>query len=141
MIEHRHRGGPVAEVREEGETLRVYFMDEPAQAADRRMLEREVSDREGAGHRDEELDRVGHHDAPESGHRGEEDRDRRGEEQGALHGPAEDDVADLGGGQIHGRHDDAVEEEAEIDGAETAHEGGRLAGIPDLVELEIGEDA
>ena len=79
--------------------------------------------------------------APEPGDRGEEDRDRRGEEEGALHRPAEDDVADLGGGEIHRRHDDAVEEETEVDGAESADEGGGLAGVADLVELEVGEDA
>ena len=43
-------------------------------------------------------------------------------------GPAEHHVGDLDGGEVHRRHDHDVEEEAEVHGAESAHE---RAGRPE----------
>ena len=54
---------------------------------------------------------------------------------------AEEDVGDLARGEVHGRHDHAVEEEPEVDRAEAAHDAGRFAGVADLVKLEVGHDA
>ena len=68
-------------------------------------------------------------------------RYHRADQQRLPHRPAEHDVGDLGGGQVHRRHDHAVEEEPEIDGAEPAHPRGGLARVAHLVELEIGEHA
>ena len=47
----------------------------------------------------------------------------------------------LHGRQIHGGHDHAVEEEAEVERAEAAHGRRRRARVAHLVELEIGQDA
>ena len=38
----------------------------------------------------------------------------------------EEDAGDLAGGQVHGRHDHAVEEEPEIHRTEAAHDAGRV---------------
>ena len=54
---------------------------------------------------------------------------------------AEEDAGDLARGQVDRRHDHAVEQQAEIDGAEPAHDAGRVPRVADLVELEVREDA
>ena len=54
---------------------------------------------------------------------------------------AEQNAGNLARRQIHRRHDHAVEEQAEIHRAEAAHDRRGFAGVADLVELEIGQDA
>ena len=89
--------------------------DQPVQPADGRLLEREVRHREGAGHRDAELDEVDDQHAPEPGDRGEADVEAGADQQRLPHRPAEHDVGDLGGGEVDRRHDEAVEEQAQVD--------------------------
>ena len=73
--------------------------------------------------------------------RGEHDIQQAYGEQRLPTVEAEQDRGDLDGGQIDGGHDHAVEEEAEIDGAEAAHGAGGFSGVAHLVKLEVGEDA
>jgi hypothetical protein len=47
----------------------------------------------------------------------------------------------LHGGQVHGGHDHAVEEEAEIDRAEAAHGAGGLAGVAHFIKFQVGQYA
>jgi hypothetical protein len=63
------------------------------------------------------------------------------DDQGGGQRPAEQDAGDLGGGEVHRGHDHAVEEQAEINGSETADEPGWFARIPELVEFEVGDHA
>ena len=54
---------------------------------------------------------------------------------------AEEDVGDLAGSEGHHAHDEAVEEQPEVEGAEAAHDRGGGAGVAVFVELEVGHDA
>ena len=54
---------------------------------------------------------------------------------------AEQDAGDLYCGEGKRRHNRNVEEDAEIDGAEAAQEGGRHAGIAQFVEINVGQRA
>jgi len=51
------------------------------------------------------------------------------------------ELVDLYCGEGNRRHNRNVEEDAEIDGAEAAQEGGRHAGIAQLVEINVGQRA
>ena len=83
---------------------------------------------------------VGDEHPPQPAHRREEDR-LTPQTRACAPSASRARVADLGGGEVHRRHDDAVEEQAEVDGAEAAQDPGRLPGIADLVELEVREHA
>ena len=137
--EHRQRHRPVAEVRQQVEGVGGDLPEQPRQPADRRLRQREVRRREAAGQGDAELDRVGDQHPPEPRHRGEEDRDDRADHQRPPHRPAQHDVGDLGGGEVDRRHDDAVEQEAQVDRPEAAEHRRRLPRVADLVELEVGQ--
>src|SRR5512140_662675 len=100
----------------------------------------EVGRRDDRGHLDEELDHVDDQDAPEAGDRGEDDVEDADEEERLPAIEPEEDGGDLAGGQIDRGHDDAVEEEAEVDRAKAADDAGGLARIAELVELEVGQD-
>ena len=49
----------------------------------------------------------------------------------------EEHGGDLDGGEVHRGHDDAVEQEAQVEGAKAAHDTGRGVRVADLVELQI----
>ena len=72
---------------------------------------------------------------------GEHDVEQADREQRFPAAETEQHSGNLAGGQVHGGHDDAVEEQAEVEGAEAAHGAGGLAGVAELVEFQVGEDA
>jgi hypothetical protein len=85
--------------------------EEPSEPADFGERDGVVRGREGAEHRDAELDGIGEDDAPKTGggrvqrRQGAADQDR-----GVLVHP-EQDAGDLDGREVHGGHDHRVEEE------------------------------
>ena len=85
--------------------------------------------------------KVGDQHAPQPGRGGKQDVDDAADEQRLPDRPAEQHVRDLGGRQIHRRHDDDVEEQPEVDRAEPAHPRRGRARVPHLVELEVGQHA
>ena len=126
------------EVDAAGAGRRRELRDEGRHAAD--GPDGEVGRGDDGGHLDEELDHVDDQDAPEARDRGEDDVEQADEEEGLPAVEPEEDGGDLAGGQVDRGHDDAVEEEAEVDRAEAADDAGGLARIAELVELEVGQD-
>ncbi len=104
-----------------------------------RQRHREVRGRDYGGHLDEELQHVDHQHAPQSGVRREHDVQQSDSEQRLPAVEAEEDGGDLYGRQIHGGHDHAVEEEAQVYGAESAHRRGGFARVTQFVEFQIRE--
>ncbi len=134
--------GQEAEVVEAARAAHVgELIDHAGEAADLRQSDREIGGGDNGGHLDEELDHIDHQDTPETGVRGEDDIEQSHGQQRFPARKAEEDGGDFAGGEVDGRHNDAVEEEAEVDGAEAADRAGGLAGIAQLVEFEIGEHA
>ena len=109
----------------------------PDKAAHLRRVQREPRRRDDRRHLDEELNHVDDEHAPEAGVRREDDVQDADEEQRLPALEAEQDPGDLAGRQVHGGHDHAVEQQAEVDGAEAAHQACRPPRVADLVELEI----
>ena len=110
--------------------------DHHVEAAD--VLHREVGGGDHRRHHHHELDHVDDEHAPEAGVGGEDDVEHPDEHERLPAGQAEQHAGDLARRQVDGRHDHAVEEQTEVDGAEPAHHAGGGAGVADLVELEIG---
>src|SRR5213592_3780417 len=54
---------------------------------------------------------------------------------------AEDQLQDLRHREVDPAEDDAVDEQAQVNGPEAPQEGGRWAGVADLRELDVGHDA
>ena len=54
---------------------------------------------------------------------------------------AEENGGDLARGQVDARHDEAVEEEAQVHRAEPAHRSGGVARVAQLVELQVRQHA
>ncbi len=147
--EDRNRQVPV--VGEVGEYVQVVdaarprrdreFVDQALQAADRGQLECEIGRRDHGRHLDEELDHVDDQHAPEAGVGRENHVEHAHQEQRLPAFEAEEDSRDLAGRQVHGGHDHAVEEQAEVNRPETADDACRLPRVAHLVEFEIRHDA
>jgi len=84
---------------------------------------------------------VGHDDAPQSGGRRIDYGYQRREHDRCVGVEAEQHARDFDRGERDRRHDHHIEEDAEIDGAEAAQEGGGGARIAQLVEIDIGQRA
>ena len=147
--EHGHRHIPV--VGEIGQHRQIVdavgpardrqLVDEPGQAADLRRLQCEPRRRDDGGHLDEELNHVDDEHAPEPRVRGKDHVEDADAEERLPPLEAEEDSRDLAGGQVDRRHDHAVEQQAEVDGAEAADDARRRPRVADLVELEVSEHA
>ena len=147
--QHEHGDGDFPIVGEVGEDVEVLDTagaafcrnggDHGGEAAD--MFDGEPGGGDDSGHLDEELDHVDDQDAPQAGMGGEHDIEHAANQQGFPAGQAEENIGNLAGGEADGGHDEAVEEEPEVYGAEAADDRGGLAGVTDFVELEIGHDA
>ncbi len=130
-----HRDGDVPVVGEIGQDAEVVHAvgpadhrqlgDERVEAADLRRLQREVRGRGHRRHLDEELDHVDDEHAPEARVRRERDVEHADEGQRLPAREAEEHAGDLAGRQVHGGHDQAVEQQAEVDCAEAAHQARR----------------
>src|SRR6185295_9934435 len=92
-------------------------------------------------HLDEELNHVDDEHAPETRVRRKYDVQDPDPEQRLPALEPEQDAADLARGEVDRRHDHAVEEQPQVDGAKAADDAGSFARIPDFVELEIGQHA
>ena len=119
--------------------MRADLRHQHVEPADR--LDREVGRRDHGRHLDEELDHVDDEHAPQARVRREDDVQQAHEDERLPVVEAEEHVRDLDRGEVDRGHDHAVEEEAEIDRPEAAHEARGLARVAQLVELEVGEDA
>ena len=124
-----------------------------------------IGDGDDNGHFEDELEEVGPEDSPEAAERdveageGDEKKNTDGQRRtiGASPDPAErgdpsayreqqrgateSDSDNAGHGLGDPSEDDAVHEQAEVDGAEAAQEGGRFAAITDLGKLYVGEQS
>ena len=105
------------------------------------FFEGEVGGGENGGHFDKELDHINDEHAPEAGVGGEEDIENAAGDNRLPRGEAEEDIGDFAGGEGDHAHDEAVKEEAEVNGAEATDERGGATGVAVFVEFEIGEDA
>lgn len=132
----------VIEVREDG-----HFCDDPfigeegAHASDALVVHEVDGGPNGAAHGEGELDEIGEDDAPESTEGGVDENDEAADGEHLPGGDSEDDLAELDGGETDHSHDEDVEDEAEIEGAESPQEGGFFSAVAELVELDIGHDA
>ena len=117
------------------------LVHQAAQAAHLRQGHGEIGRRDHRRHLDEELDHVDHQHAPQAGMRGEYHVEQAHRQQRLPAVEPEQHGGDLARRQVHRGHDDAVEEEAQVDRAEAAHRAGGLAGIAQLVEFQVGEHA
>jgi hypothetical protein len=79
--------------------------------------------------------------APEAADRGVDAGDRQADEDRREPVPPERHGEDLGHGQVHPAHDHAVDQDAEVEGAETAQERRGPARVAQFRELDVGEDA
>ena len=124
-----------------GPLHRRHLRDQRMQPADLRRRHGEVGRRDHRRHLHEELDHVDDEHAPQPGERGERHVEHADQQQRLPAIEAEQDAGDLARRQVHRRHDQAVEEQAEVDGAEAAQRRRGAAGVAQLVELEVGQDA
>ena len=115
--------------------------DERFETSHLRRRHREVRGRNHRRHLDEELNHVDDEHAPEPGVCREHDvEDTHPHERLPALQP-EQDAGDLDGRQVDGRHDHAVEQQAQINRAEAAQPPRRTPRVSNLVELEIGHDS
>ena len=144
---HRERQGRSArcvratEGRQKTERRLRKLVGEPGHAADLRDTEREDGDRERAGHRQTELDQIGQDDTPEPGQRDIAAGQRQPDKDGGQSVPAEGHAEDLGHRQVDPADDEAVDRQAEIEGATPAEQRGRPATVAELHERDVGQDA
>jgi len=87
------------------------------------------------------MNHVDDEDAPQPGIGRKDDVQRADEHERLPSREAEQNAGNLAGRKIHRRHDHAVEEEAEIQRPKATNDGRGFARVPDLIELQIGEDA
>ena len=147
--EDGHRNVPVVleighdvEVAHPGRALQVLkLLDHPVQTAHLRQFQREVGGRDHGRHLDEELDHIDDQHAPETGMGGKNHVEHAASQQRLPSIQPEQNAGDLAGSQIHVGHDDDVEEEAEVNGPETADHARGLAGVAHLVKFQVGHDA
>ncbi len=104
-------------------------------------LDSEHREQDGSGHRDDELEGVGHDDAPQPGEHAVpggdgEERDRR---HPRVH--VQRDTEDGDHGARHPAHDDQVDGKGEVERAKTPEYRRRPTAVAQLGELHIGEDA
>ncbi len=148
-MKHSHRQIPVAgEIGQHVEVVQTArpahvgeLVDQAREAAHLRQRDGEIGGGDDGGHFDEELDHVDDQHSPQAGMGGEHDVQQADREQRLPAAETEQHGGDLAGGEIHRGHDDAVEEQAEVEGAEAAHGAGGLAGVAELVEFQVGEHA
>ena len=97
--------------------------------------------RDGADHGDDKEQAVGDQNALKAAQHGEDRRDGRSVDDGLPGLQSQHDAADLDGGHGNGGHDDDVEEETEIDGAEASQEGRAFAAVAEFIETKVGYHA
>ena len=140
--QHRDHGGMVREIGQQRQlVLDLRIGDEPGKSADARLGHGIIGRRDRADHGQHEQKQIGDHHAPQPGGGGVNHGDQRGEHDRGVGVEAEQHARDLDRGERDRGHDHHVEEHAEIDGAEAAQEGGRRAGIAQLVEIDVGQRA
>src|ERR1043165_16023 len=93
-----------------------------------------------AAHLEAVLQAVRRCDAPVAGEDGVGEGDAEGDGEGAPLRDAEGAGEDLGHAEVHPPHDDDVDDERQVRGAEAARERRRLSGIPHLRQLDVGDD-
>ena len=101
----------------------------------------EVRRRDDGRHLDHELHHVDDEHAPQAGMRREHHIQDAEDEDRLPRRHREEDIRDLARRERDRAHDEAVEKQSEVDGAEPTHHRGRLPGIAQLVELEIRHHA
>jgi hypothetical protein len=102
------------------------LVDQAGKASDLWKSKRKVCRRDDGGHLDEELYHIDDQHSPEPRMCGKGDVQQAYEEERLPAFKAEEDAGDLAGREIDSRHDQAVEEQSEIDRAEDSHRAGCL---------------
>ena len=102
-----------------------------------RQLDRKISRRDYRRHLEKELHHVDYQDAPQPRVRREHYIQQAHAQQSLPALQPEQYAGNLASRQIHARHDDAVEEEPEINRAESAHRARRVSRIPQLVKFQV----
>jgi hypothetical protein len=113
--------------------------EELREPPDVRMRDRVVGGGERAGHGDHEEEQIGDDDAPQTRRGRVENRRRSGEEHDLVLRHAQQHAPDLDRGERDRRHDHHVEEDAQVDGPESAQERGGRSRVAQLVESDVGQ--
>src|SRR5947209_20054870 len=113
------------------------FTNKPGKTTDVREANGEVRGGDDGGHLDHELNHVDDEYSPKPGMCRENHVQQADAEQRLPARDAEQYRRDLAGGKVDRAHDDAVEEQPEVDSPETTNHGRGSAGVTDLVELVV----